>query len=148
MTIPSTIAHTVQQTQEWLKELRDNADLEDEAAALAILRAVLHQLRDRLTPESAVALGAQLPTMLRGIYYEGWRPSQTPERIRSREKFLDEVLMKLLPRPVSPERSVKDVFALLAHHCDPGEISKVIAQLPHDLRPLWPEGVRTYRDKL
>ena len=42
MTIPSTIAHTVQQTQEWLKELRDNADLSDEATALSVLRAVLH----------------------------------------------------------------------------------------------------------
>jgi len=48
MTIPSPIAHTVQQTQEWLKELRDNADLADEAEALSVLRSVLHQLRDRL----------------------------------------------------------------------------------------------------
>jgi uncharacterized protein (DUF2267 family) len=109
---------------------------------------VLHQLRDRLTPDEAVGLGAQLPTILRGIYYEGWRPSRTPERIRSKRKFLDEVTMKLLPRPVSPEEAVRDVFALIAHHCDPGEISQVIDQLPADIKELWPEGARTYRQRL
>jgi uncharacterized protein (DUF2267 family) len=148
MTVPATIAHAVQQTQEWLKELRDNADLDDEAAALSVLRAVLHQLRDRLTREEAVELGAQLPTILRGIYYEGWRPSHTPERIRSKEKFLDGVTMKLLPRPIAPERAVKDVFALIAHHCDPGEISQVIDQLPSDIKALWPEGARTFRGRV
>jgi uncharacterized protein (DUF2267 family) len=147
MTVPATIAHAVQQTQEWLKELRDNDDLDDETAALSVLRAVLHQLRDRLTPEEAVDLGAQLPTILRGIYYEGWRPTRTPERIRSKEKFLDEVTTRLLPRPISPERAVKDVFVLIAHHCDPGEISQVIDQLPSDIKNLWPEQARTYRQR-
>lgn len=148
MTLPATVSHTVQQTQEWLKELRDNADLDDEATALSVLRAVLHQLRDRLTLEEAIEFGAQLPTLLRGIYYEGWRPSRTPERIRSKQKFLDEVLMKLLPRPVPPEQAVRDVFALIAHHCDPGEVSQVIGQLPADIKQLWPETARTYQQRI
>ncbi|MCC7250567.1 DUF2267 domain-containing protein [Hyphomicrobium sp.] len=148
MTVPSSIARTVQQTQEWLKELRDNAGLADEEEALAVLRVVLHQLRDRLTPEEAVELAAQLPTIVRGIFYEGWRPSRTPERIRSKEKFLDEITIKLLPRRIPPERAVKDVLALVAHHCDPGEISQVIDQLPADLKRLWPETSRTFRDRL
>jgi uncharacterized protein (DUF2267 family) len=148
MTIPSSIARTVQQTQEWLKELRDNADLEDEEEALSILRVVLHQLRDRLTPEEAVELAAQLPTIVRGIFYEGWRPSRTPERIRSKQKFLDEVTLKLLPRRLPPEQAVRDVLALIAHHCDPGEISQVIDQLPADLKKLWPETARTFRDRI
>jgi uncharacterized protein (DUF2267 family) len=37
--------------------------------------------------------------------------------------------MKLLPRRAGTERAVQDVFALVAHHCDPGEISQVIDQL-------------------
>ena len=147
MTIPAPIAHTVQQTQEWLKELRDNADLADEAEALGVLRNVLHQLRDRLTPEEAVELGAQLPIIVRGIYYEGWRPARTPEKLRSKEKFLDEITIKLLPRRVPPEIAVRDVFALIAHHCDPGEISDVIAQLPSDIKDLWPATSRTFRKR-
>lgn len=145
MTVPPTIAHTVQQTQEWLKELRDNADLTDEAEALSVLRSVLHQLRDRLTPEEAIELGAQLPILIRGIYYEGWRPRRTPEKVRSRQEFLDEVIIKLLPRRLPPEALVKDVFALIAHHCDPGEIADVIDQLPSDIKTLWPVTARTFR---
>ncbi len=148
MTIPSPIAHTVQQTQEWLKELRDNADLADEAEALSVLRSVLHQLRDRLTPEEAIELGAQLPIIVRGIYYEGWRPTRTPEKVRSKEKFLDEITIKLLPRRVPPEVAARDVFALIAHHCDPGEIADVIDQLPSDIKDLWPATSRTFRQRL
>ena len=78
MTLPASLSHAVQLTQQWLKELRDNGDLDDEAAALSALRAVLHQLRDRLTPEEAVDLAAQLPLIVRGIYFEAWRPARTP----------------------------------------------------------------------
>lgn len=148
MTVPASIAHSVQKTQEWLKELRDNADLEDEEEALALLRVVLHQLRDRLTPEEAVQLGAQLPTVIRGVYYEAWRPSRTPERIRSKQEFLDEITMKLLPRRQKPEQAAQDVFALVAHHCDPGEVSQVIDQLPADIKKLWPEKARSYRQRI
>jgi uncharacterized protein (DUF2267 family) len=148
MAVPPALAHAVQQTQGWLKELRDNADLDDEAAALSTLRAVLHQLRDRLTPDEAIGLGAQLPTILRGIYYEGWRPTRTPERIRTKQEFVDAVATKLLPRPLPAERAVMDVFFLISHHCDPGEISQVIDQLPPDIKELWPESARTYRQRM
>jgi uncharacterized protein (DUF2267 family) len=144
MTIPSSIAHGVQQTQEWSKELRDNADLADEAEALSVLRSVLHQLRDRLTPEEAVQLGAQLPVILRGIYYEGWRPTRTPQKAH-RTQFLDEVTMKMLPRRIDPETAARDVFALIARHCDPNEIADVIDQLPADLKELWPMPARTFK---
>lgn len=145
MTVPPAIAHGVQQVQEWLKELRDNAGLADEAEALSVLRNVLHQLRDRLTPDEAIELGAQLPVIVRGLYYEGWRPSRTPQKVRTKQAFLDEVTIKMLPRRLPPESVVKDVFALVAHHCDPGEVGDVIAQLPSEIKALWPETARTFK---
>jgi uncharacterized protein (DUF2267 family) len=147
MTVPATISHAIQQTQEWLKELRDNGDLADEAVAYSVLRAVLHQLRDRLSVEEAVDLGAQLPLIVRGAYYEGWQPSHTPDKIRTREKFLELLAARLRPHPVSPEAAARDVFALLAHHCDPGEIADVIDQLPLELKELWPQRARTFRHR-
>jgi uncharacterized protein (DUF2267 family) len=142
MTMPATLSHAVQQTQEWLKELRDNGDLADESAAYSVLRAVLHQLRDRLTVQEAVDLGAQLPLIVRGVYYEGWRPGHTPEKVRSKQEFLDGVKAKLRPNTIPSEPAVRDVLALLAHHCDLGEIGDVIAQLPAEIKELWPETAR------
>jgi uncharacterized protein (DUF2267 family) len=139
MTLPATLAHAVQQTQEWLKELRDNGDLADESAALSVLRAVLHQLRDRLTPNEAVDLAAQLPLVVRGVYFEGWRPGRTPEKVRTKDEFVEGVKAKLRPHSIPAEPAVRDVLALLTHHCDPGEIGDVIAQLPAELKELWPE---------
>ncbi|HVZ04025.1 DUF2267 domain-containing protein [Hyphomicrobium sp.] len=147
MTFPPSVARTVQKTQEWLKELSDNGDLADPQEAYGVLRAVLHHLRDRLTLEEAVDLGAQLPTLIRGIYYEGWQPRRPAHRIRSRQKFVHEVAEKDFPNAVPSERAIRDVFALLAHHCDPGEISDVIGQLPAELKELWPKTAQTFRER-
>ncbi|MFN3745309.1 MAG: DUF2267 domain-containing protein [Hyphomicrobiaceae bacterium] len=148
MTLPATLSHAVQQIQVWLKELRDNGDLADEAEAYSVLRAVLHQLRDRLTPDEATDLAAQLPLIVRGIYFEGWRPRQTPEKVRTKQEFLDGVTTKLRPHPIAAEAAARDVFALLTHHCDQGEIADVIAQLPAELKALWPETAQTYHARL
>lgn len=61
MAIPPLLAQTVQKTQEWLKELSDNGELSDTQESLAVLRSVLHHLRDRLTLEEAVDLGPNSP---------------------------------------------------------------------------------------
>jgi uncharacterized protein (DUF2267 family) len=111
MTVPTSLSHALQQTQQWLKELRDNGDLDDEAAALSALRAVLHQLRDRLTPEEAVDLAAQLPLIVRGIYFEAWRPARTPGKLHTKEEFIGGVAHKLRPHPIAAEAAVRDVGA-------------------------------------
>ncbi len=142
MTIPATIAHVVQQLQVWLKELRDAGDLADEQEAYVVLRGVLHQLRDRLSPQEAIDLGAQLPLIVRGVYYEGWTPSQPPEKIRTQHDFFEQLAERLSPHPIDVERATRDVFSLLSQHCDPGEIKDVIAQLPSGLKALWPARAR------
>lgn len=147
MTLPSTISHAVQQIQVWLKELRDNGDLTSLDEALAVLRVVLHRLRDRLTLEEAADLAQQLPIIVRGIYFEGWQPHKVPHKVHTQQRFVDETLLELLPRTIPAERAVRDVFALLAHHCDPGEIADVIDQLPTELKELWPQSARTFRER-
>lgn len=147
MTIPARVSHAVQTLQEWLKELCDKGELADTTAAYGVLRSVLHQLRDRLTLEEAVDLGAQLPLIVRGLYFEGWRPHGVPRKIRSKQAFLDELSEELLPFTYPVEWAVTTVFALLAHRCDPGEVADVIDQLPADIKELWPESARTVRKK-
>lgn len=146
MTIPSSISHSVQQTQEWLKALCEAGSYSGETEALAVLRAVLHQLRDRLTIAEAVDLAAQLPTIVRGIYYEGWKPHHTPSRIRTREDFLEGVQASLRPHPVTAENATRDVFSLLSQAIDSGEIADVISQLPTGIKELWPQGMRSWAE--
>lgn len=146
MTVPSSISHSVQQTQEWLKALCEAGSYSGEAEAFAVLRAVLHQLRDRLTPTEAVDLAAQLPMIVRGVYYEGWQPLRTPEKVRTREDFLAGVRGKLGPHPISPENATRDVFSLLAQAIDSGEIADVISQMPAEIKELWPTGMRSWAE--
>jgi len=147
MSVPATISHAMQQMQVWLKSLCDSGGYAGETEALAVLRAVLHQLRDRLTPAEAVDLGAQLPLIARGIYYEGWRPSKTPEMVRSQDEFLEGVSAKLAPHPIAAQSATRDVFSLLAQAIDSGEIADVINQLPAGIKELWPEGMRAWAAK-
>ena len=138
MTISTPVAHGVQTMQEWLKELKETGELADQAAAYTVLRAVLHQLRDRLTVEEAADFGAQLPLMVRGLYFERWRPHKVPRKIRSKAAFLDELSAEILPHTYPVDWAVSTVFGLLARHCDPGEIADVKGQLPDDIKELWP----------
>lgn len=145
MSLPPTIAHAVQTTQTWLNELCERGDFADNAEAVSALRCVLHQLRDRLTLEEAVNLSAQLPLIIRGIYFEGWRPHKPQSKAHTKQDFLDELADRRFPNAIPIEQAVRDIFALLAHHCDPNEIADVIEQLPQDIKLLWPETARSFR---
>jgi Uncharacterized conserved protein (DUF2267) len=80
----STLDHTIQQTNVWLKTLAESLHLDERHYAYSALCSVLHVLRDRLTPQQAVHLGAQLPILVRGIYDEGWRLSGRQQTNASR----------------------------------------------------------------
>ncbi len=82
--------------------------------AYSALRAVLHALRDRLTAQQATHLGAQLPLLVRGIYYEGWHAAQKPTGDRQVDEFLTRVAAELPPMfPRDALGVTKAVFDLL-----------------------------------
>lgn len=70
----------VDQANEWLRELMDETNGDDRPRAFASLRSALHALRDRLGRDEAVRFGNALPTLLRGFYYEDWKPSKEPRK--------------------------------------------------------------------
>lgn len=130
---------TVQTTNAWLNEIMEVIG-PDRHRAYRVLAAVLHSLRDRLTVNEAAQLGAQLPILVRGIYYDRWHdPAGKPERLRHKEEFLAAVADELDDiGPFNPERATRTVFAVLYHHIAPGEIEDVKATMPTHLRDLWP----------
>jgi uncharacterized protein (DUF2267 family) len=129
---------TLQKTNTWLKEIAQVLG-SDRRQAYQALRAVLHCLRDRLPIDEAAQLGAQLPMLVRGIYYEAWHPAGKPEKIRSREEFLARVDTHFgQVSSLDPEDAVRAVFHVLDNHVTPGEIRDVIHVLPQEIRTLWP----------
>ena len=128
--------HTVQETNIWLKAVAEQLQLDRHDAYIA-LRAVLHALRDRLPPEVAVHLGAQLPMLVRGFYYEGWRMAGKPTKDRHAEEFADHVLQALPPQfPLDPLTVSRGVFEALWEKLDPGEFAKLMDHLPVSLGTL------------
>jgi uncharacterized protein (DUF2267 family) len=91
---------------------RRQLHLEDRHHAYVALRAVLHALRDRLPPEVAVHLGAQLPILVRGIYYEGWHMAGKPVKDRSVQEFADHV-WSCRRFPMDPLTVARGVFETL-----------------------------------
>ena len=137
---------TLQKTHVWLHELQDLAHLPDQHAAFQALRAVLHSLRDRLSVDVAAHLGAQLPVLIRGVFYEGWHPAGKPHKIRSQQEFLDEIDNAFMGvETADPARLAHGVFTLLNHHLSPGSPEKIRQVLPRELLELWPEPSPIYR---
>jgi len=129
---------TVQKTNIWLDQIMTELGTMDRHQAYHALRVVLHALRDRLTVEETVQLGAQLPMLVRGFYYEGWNPAGKPGKAH-REEFLDTIRAGFRPREnVDPEHIARAVFKVVAAHISEGEIRDVKNILPKDLRALWP----------
>jgi uncharacterized protein (DUF2267 family) len=129
----------IQKSQEWLNELSDDLEWEQPGGVLAALRAALHALRDRLTPAEAAHLGAQLPLLIRGLYYEGWRPAGEPWKARHREPFLARVEQEMRGYAAQREAGsvVRSVFRLLGRHVSEGELAEVKQLLPAEIRELW-----------
>ncbi|HYG86545.1 MAG TPA: DUF2267 domain-containing protein [Azospirillum sp.] len=137
---PEVLSRSVQETDLWLKELREDLHLENPKQAYGALRAVLHALRDRLTVDEAVHLSAQMPLMLVGVLFDGWRPAATPTNIRTREKFIACVKEHAHGHSeFDPAAATLGVFRLLERKIEPGQIRKILAQLPEDLRAFWQE---------
>ena len=128
---------TLQTTHIWLDQIMERLG-PDRQVAWKVLNVVLHKLRDRMPADAAAHLGAQLPLLIRGAYYDQYEPAVQPTKCRSREEFVAEVAEWLSDtRPVDPEEAIQAVFDTLSRHVDRGQVEKTRHVLPEPIRNLW-----------
>ena len=134
-----SIDRTVQLTHIWINDLDGRLGWESKSRSYRLLRTVLQAIRDWLPANEAADLAAQLPELLRGVYYEHWRPANTPVKRRSKGDFLARIDHAFNTDPlVHTPDAVSNVFAMLSDRISAGEIEDVRRALPADLRNLWP----------
>ena len=138
-TQPSVFETTLQKTNVWLRDICDLLHWDDHQKAYHGLRAVLHALRDRLPVPEAAHLGAQLPMLIRGFYYDEWKPGSNPVKIKTAQEFYDAVRTHFAAdQNVNPMRLTQAVLQVLASNLSPGELEKLRGIFPPHLREIWP----------
>jgi uncharacterized protein (DUF2267 family) len=130
---------TLQTTNIWLDEImQDEAIGPDRQVAWRVLGATLRAIRDRLPVDLAAHLGAQLPLLVRGAYYDQFRPADLPGRERSLDAFLERIGGDLAQgRPVNVRDGTRAALRVLTRHIDPGQLAKVLDTLPEAVRGFW-----------
>lgn len=128
---------TVHNANRWISDLAGELG-EDRRTCYRILRGFLHLLRDRLTTEEGAHLAAQLPHLWRGVFYEGWSPSRTPDSYRDRDTFLRRLAEEAqLAGTTEASLAAEACARVLRSHIDEGEFRHVLDVLPGALLPLF-----------
>lgn len=124
--------------EEWLDDLKARLGWQDSHRAYAALTAALHAFRDALPQGAAIAVGNQLPILLRGLFYEGWHPRGRSAG-RTRSAFLERIQDGVHRDPaIGADAVARAVLALLAARFPAAEIEDAKSATPHDLHNLWP----------
>ncbi|PUB12789.1 DUF2267 domain-containing protein [Yoonia sediminilitoris] len=122
----------------WINEVDARTDWDDKRRSYRLLRQVLHVIRDHLNVDEAAQLGAQLPTLIRGIYYEGWNPSSTPVVERTTAGFVDRVQAGFDNDPMGDaDHAIAAVIDVLDAHVSRGEMDDVKSTFTNKIRRLF-----------
>jgi uncharacterized protein (DUF2267 family) len=131
----STFSTTVDKTNRVLKEIEQAYGWPQERRnqSYAALRAVLHALRDRLTVEEGAQFAAQLPMLIRGLYYGGWDPRRVPQKM-TKDEFLQRIRQEFrYDVKGGMEQLTQTVIHSLRHHVTEGEWEDIKASVPKEL---------------
>ena len=129
--------HATQKADLWIRDMMRELGTDDPRQAYHALAAALHTLRDRLRVDEAAQLSAQLPLLVRGLFFEGWHPASTPVHVRRPEELLALFAQKCGDgHGVDAERALAAMFELLHRHVSPGELESLARVLPRSLAEL------------
>jgi len=125
----------------FVQQVADRLDC-DERRAETLIFSIFQELRDRLTPDEAADVAAQLPTSLKMLWLSFERPNRKVRRIHEGQFLREVARMAGLDDEFESEAAVAAVFAVLQEALGSptgmeGEAWHVLSQLPADLKRLW-----------
>ncbi len=130
------IERAIHDFNKWINNIQDELKCDEEQAYTALC-AVLQILRDRLTSAEATHLGAQLPLIIKGIYYDKWKIKDKPEPI-DKMTFTSRVHAQFNNNPeINPTNIILSVFRTIKKQITPGELEDVKSNLPDEIKQLF-----------
>jgi uncharacterized protein (DUF2267 family) len=131
---PDAFDIAVQKSNVWLKDIELAGRLRSRFQAYTALRTVLHALRDCLPAPEAVKFSAQMPLLMKGVFFDGWKMSPKPLRL-TQEGFYAYIRKGLREQPgLEPQSALKAVLAGLYAHIDPPVVDALQLVLPREVR--------------
>lgn len=118
---------------EFLAQVRERGEYENQAEAEEITLAVLSVLASRITASEAQDLAAQLPAPLDRPLSDAQGPAET----FGVGEFLERVAQLTNARPKTAEWDASAVLSTLGESVSGGELNQVISQLPSGYAPLF-----------
>lgn len=127
---------------EFIAQLADELNMSnDMPRAYRILKAVLHSIRNHISPEESSQLIAQLPMAIKGIYVDGWQIGKKQKRVDTLDEFMIEIYNlgggfrgRTFGNRAEGGKAIKAVFQVLKRYVSEGELNDVLMCLPAPLR--------------
>ena len=126
---------SIDKANKWLADIEAGFSTSDRHLAYRVLRAWLHCLRDRLSVEVAAHFAAQLPELLRGVFFDGWNPSRVPRKY-DRAAYVARFAREARVRDSDVVKAARIVSAVARRHMSAGVVAEAFRLLPADLREL------------
>ena len=130
-----SLDRSIDKANAWLADIDDGFGTSDRRLAYRVLRAWLHSLRDRLSVEVAAHFAAQLPELLRGLFFDGWNPSRVPQKY-DRDEYLARFAAEANVRESDVRKAAGIVTAVARRHMSDGVVNQALERLPATLRDL------------
>ncbi|MFW6253578.1 MAG: DUF2267 domain-containing protein [Chitinivibrionales bacterium] len=118
----------------WFDTVSEELGHADRYASYMAIRLALHAVRDRLPRQEAIALGEQLPLLIRGIFYEGWH-DQGNRQLSESEQFRIEGCYGLDGRKYSSLEIMQAVCRAMSSWISEHSAMQIRAILPAELMP-------------
>lgn len=130
-----SLDRSIDKANAWLADIDAGFGTSDRHLAYRVLRAWLHCLRDRLTVEVAAHFAAQLPELLRGVFFDGWNPNHVPQKY-DRAEYTRRFAREARVHDSDVAKAARIVTAAARQHMSVGVVAQALGLLPAELREL------------